>query len=51
MIIPEEHNFQLIFKQGDAYTNGAGTVPGNHDFTAYVPENGSSVKGAFISEP
>ena len=45
MIIPVEHRFQLFFKQGDAYTNGSGTVPGNHDFTAYVPTNGSSVLG------
>lgn len=45
MIIPAEHRFQMLFKQGDVYTNGAGTVPGNHDFTAYVPENGSSLRG------
>jgi PKD repeat protein len=45
LIMPVEHQFQLIFKQGDAYTNGAGTVPGNHDFTAYLPDNGSSVLG------
>ena len=45
LIIPVEHRFQLLFKEGEAYTIGSGTVPGNHDFTAYVPINGSSVKG------
>ncbi|OQP65693.1 alkaline phosphatase PhoX [Niastella populi] len=45
MIIPAEHDFQMIFKQGDAYKNAPGTVPGNHDFTGYVPMNGSSVRG------
>ena len=45
MIIPEEHAFQLVFKQGDAYTIGTGTVPGNNDFTAYLPTEGSSVLG------
>ncbi len=45
MIIPQEHRFQLIFKQGIAYTNGAGNVPGNHDYTAYVPISGSSTLG------
>ena len=39
------HRFQMIFKQGDAYTIGGGTVPGNHDYTAYVPINGSSELG------
>ncbi|MGO3154098.1 alkaline phosphatase PhoX [Mesonia sp.] len=45
MIIPQEHRFQLIFKQGDAYMDGSGTVPGNNDFTGYVPVNGSSELG------
>ena len=45
LIIPTEHRFQLIFKQGDAYMDGSGTVPGNNDFTAYVPINGSSTNG------
>jgi PKD repeat protein len=45
MIIPEQHRFQLIFKQGTPFTKGSGTVPGNHDFTAYVPINGSSSLG------
>lgn len=49
LIIPAEHKFQMIFKQGTAYTKtSAGlptTVPGNHDFTAYLPINGSSELG------
>jgi len=45
LIIPEEHRFQMIFKQGEAYTIGSGNVPGNHDFTAYVATNGSSETG------
>jgi len=45
MIIPGEHRFQLIFKQGDTYTVGGGTVPGNNDFTGYVPIEGSSTLG------
>ncbi|MFL9842866.1 LamG-like jellyroll fold domain-containing protein [Flavobacterium rhizosphaerae] len=45
LIIPTEHRFQLFFKQGDNYTIGNGTVPGNNDFTAYVPINGSSELG------
>lgn len=43
-LFPEEHRFQMIFKQGDNYTVG-GTVPGNADFTAYLPVNGSSTRG------
>lgn len=39
------HRFQLLFKQGAAYTKGGGTVPGNHDFTAYLGVNGSSEVG------
>ena len=46
MIIPQEHRFQMIFKQGDAYMDGSGNnVPGNNDFTGYVPINGSSELG------
>ena len=45
LIIPEEHRFQLIFKQGDAYLDGSGNVPGNNDFTAYIPIDGSSENG------
>lgn len=46
LIIPSQsHTFQMLFKQGDAYTKGNGFVPGNHDFTGYVPVNGSSELG------
>ena len=48
LIIANEHRFQLIFKQGEAYTNPLGAltnVPGNHDFTGYVPFNRSSELG------
>jgi len=45
MIIPQEHRFQMIFKQGDTYMDGSGNVPGNNDFTGYVPINGSSELG------
>lgn len=44
LIIADEHRFQLIFKQGDNFTVG-GTVPGNADYTAYLPINGSSTRG------
>ncbi|UOB17273.1 LamG-like jellyroll fold domain-containing protein [Abyssalbus ytuae] len=45
LIISEDHEFQLIFKEGDPYTIGDGNVPGNNDFTAYIPANGSSELG------
>ncbi|MGJ8665676.1 MAG: alkaline phosphatase PhoX [Patiriisocius sp.] len=45
MIIASEHKFQLIFKQGDEYTIGGGTVPGNNDFTGFIPIAGSSTEG------
>lgn len=46
LIIPSQtHTFQMLFKQGDPYTKGSGIVPGNHDFTAYVPINNSSELG------
>lgn len=46
LIIPEgSHKFQMLFQQNDAYTISSGTVPGNHDFTGYVPINGSSTLG------
>ncbi|GGB69726.1 hypothetical protein GCM10007424_07140 [Flavobacterium suaedae] len=45
LIIAEEHDFQMLFKEGDAYITGGGTVAGNNDFTAYVPINGSSEEG------
>ena len=45
LIIPEEHDFQVIMKEGDAYQTGGGTMPGNNDFTAYVAIAGSSESG------
>ncbi len=46
LLIPDDsHRFQLIHKQGTAYSIGGGTVPGNHDFTGYVPVEGSSETG------
>ncbi|MPS64579.1 MAG: twin-arginine translocation pathway signal protein [Chryseobacterium sp.] len=45
LIIPVEHNYQLILKEGDNYTEGGGLVGGQNDFTAYVPKNGSSTDG------
>lgn len=47
--IPETHDFQLITKEGDAYTtqvpNVPATVGGNNDFTGYVSPTGSSTQG------
>ena len=45
MIIPDGFRFQLLFKEGDTYTVGGGNVPGNHDFTGYIPTDGSSALG------
>lgn len=45
LIMAPEHRFQLIFKEGSAYMTGTGNVPGNHDFTGYVPLAGSSTTG------
>ena len=45
LIIAPEHRFQLLFKEGTPYMTGGGNVPGNHDYTAYVPLNGSSTTG------
>src|SRR5690606_24336633 len=42
LIIPSEHRFQMLFKQGSEYSDGNGTVPGNHDFTAYIPSEGET---------
>lgn len=41
----QTHRFQQILKQGTAYTQISGNVPGNPDFTAYVGRNGSSTNG------
>lgn len=46
LLLPSaSHSFQMLFKQGEAYSKGSGTVPGNHDFTAYLGLNGSSRAG------
>ena len=45
LIIAPEHRFQLLFKEGWAYMSGTGNVPGNHDFTAFIPTAGSSTTG------
>lgn len=45
LIIPTEHKYQLILKEGDSYTQGGGFVGGLNDFTGYVPITGSSTNG------
>ncbi len=45
LIIPAEHRFQMILKEGDAYTEGGGFVGGQNDFTGYVAKNASSTNG------
>ncbi|MBW7674406.1 alkaline phosphatase PhoX [Chryseobacterium chendengshani] len=45
LIIPTEHAFQMILKEGDAYTEGGGFVGGQNDFTGYVPKSASSTNG------
>ncbi|MGU3374939.1 alkaline phosphatase PhoX [Chryseobacterium sp. M5A1_1a] len=45
LIIPAEHKYQLILKEGDSYTEGGGSVGGQNDFTAYVAKVGSSTNG------
>lgn len=45
LILPVEHAYQLILKEGDAYTEGGGNVGGLNDFTGYVAKNNSSTDG------
>nr|WP_314490537.1 alkaline phosphatase PhoX [uncultured Chryseobacterium sp.] len=45
LIIPAEHKFQMILKEGDAYSEGGGLVGGQNDFTGYVAKNASSTNG------
>jgi len=45
LIIPTEHKYQLVLKEGENYTEGGGMVGGQNDFTAYVAKNGSSANG------
>jgi PKD repeat protein len=43
------HRFQAIHKQGGTYSIGGGTIPGNHDFTGFVPLNGTSSTAGYLS--
>lgn len=45
LIIPTEHKYQLVLKEGDSYTEGGGLVGGQNDFTGYVAKNASSTNG------
>lgn len=45
LIIPAEHRFQMILKEGDPYSEGGGFVGGQNDFTGYVAKNASSTDG------
>jgi secreted PhoX family phosphatase len=45
LIIPAEHRYQMILKEGDAYSEGGGFVGGQNDFTGYIAKNASSVDG------
>lgn len=40
LIMPTEQRFQMLFKEGSAYGDGSGAVPGTHDFTGYIPSLG-----------
>ena len=40
LIMPTEQRFQMLFKEGGTYSDGSGAVPGNHDFTGYIPTVG-----------
>jgi len=42
--IPSSHTFQKIIEEGEALIQG-GVLPGNNDFTGYVPINGNSENG------
>ena len=42
MVYPDEQRFQMLFKQGDTFMTGGGIVPGNHDFTGYIPSQGAT---------
>ena len=47
LVLPSTHTFQVLLRQGQRYTNTRvrPNVPGNNDFTAYVPRDGSSTLG------
>ena len=43
LIIPTQHKYQMILKEGDNYTEGGGFVGGQNDFTGYVAKKTSGV--------
>lgn len=43
-VIPVTHRFQKLIERGDSLSKG-GTLPGNTDFTGYVPIDGSNENG------
>jgi PKD repeat protein len=46
LLIPtSSHRFQVLMQQGDNYSIGSGSMPGNNDFTGYIGLNGSSKIG------
>jgi hypothetical protein len=49
MLIPTEHRFQLILKEGTPHLNNPGTIGGLHDFTGYVPGANNSSTSGYLS--
>lgn len=45
LVLPATHTFQVLAREGQAYTNSTGNMPGNNDFTGYVARGGSSALG------
>ncbi len=46
IIIPKTHTFQMLIQQGESpYVNSTRNVPGNPDFTGFIPLDGSSTQG------
>ncbi len=46
MHVPSSHAFQLLFSEGDSYTQGTGVALGNFDFTGFIPSApGNSTSG------
>nr|WP_315241059.1 alkaline phosphatase PhoX [uncultured Flavobacterium sp.] len=43
LIIPTQHKYQLILKEGDNYTEGGGFVGGQNDFTGYVAKKTNGI--------
>jgi len=43
-VIPSTHTFQKLIEEGDPLTQ-SGVLPGNNDFTGFVPIDGSSENG------